>query len=206
MLLTEGNAANMEAAVIVCCEIEAASLVASGAEDENAIAAALAMVQSPAGAAVAANVLSAVQEAGDDGGQLGVAQGVIEATANALDQMTIIAQQTATAAAAEAATSPNPAAFAPHHTLPTTTKFALAALQARSPETAACNPACLHHYLSDADFHKVFGMSADDFGSCLAGSRRMQRRSIICSDAERRTAKIRVNKHAHRNQLLQFLS
>ena len=168
MLLTEGNAANMEAAMIVCCEIEAASLVASGAEDENAIAAALAMVQSPAGAAVAANVLVAVQEAGNDDGQLGVAQGVLEATANALDQLTNIAQQTATAAAAEASTSPNPAASAPHHTLPTTTKFALAALQARSPETAACNPACLHHYLSDADFQKVFGMSATEFGKLPA--------------------------------------
>ena len=38
-------------------------------EDENDVAAALAMVQSPAGAAVAANVLVAVQEAGNDDGQ-----------------------------------------------------------------------------------------------------------------------------------------
>jgi len=59
---------------------------------------------------------------------------------------------------------PNPAASTPHYMLPTTTKFSLVALQSRSPETASCDPTRRHHYLSDADFQKVFRMSAIDFG------------------------------------------
>ena len=91
-------------------------------------------------------------------------QEVIDTTANSLEQLTIIAQQAATTPAAEAATPPSSVASAPQHTLPTTTKFTLAALQTRSPETAACDAAHLHLYLPDADFQKVFGMSATDFG------------------------------------------
>jgi hypothetical protein len=68
------------------------------------------------------------------------------------------------AASIEAAAPPNPAASTPPYMLPTTTKFSLVALQSRSPETASCDPTRRHHYLSDADFQKVFGMSATDFG------------------------------------------
>jgi hypothetical protein len=63
----------------------------------------------------------------------------------------------ATAAAAPA--SPVPAAAAPVQGLPTSTKFSLEALQARAADTAGCDSARLHEYLSDADFQKAFGMS-----------------------------------------------
>jgi hypothetical protein len=67
------------------------------------------------------------------------------------------------AAAAAAPASPVPAASAPVQGLPTSTKFSLEALQARAADTAGCDPARLHEYLSDADFQKTFGMSAPDF-------------------------------------------
>jgi hypothetical protein len=47
--------------------------------------------------------------------------------------------------------------------LPTSSKFSLEALQARAADTAGCDPARLHEYLSDADFQKTFGMSFADF-------------------------------------------
>jgi hypothetical protein len=56
-----------------------------------------------------------------------------------------------------------PITSAPVPSLPTSTKFSLEALQARGPGTAGCNASRLHEYLSDAEFHKLFGMSAADF-------------------------------------------
>jgi hypothetical protein len=61
------------------------------------------------------------------------------------------------------AAAPPPTASNPHY-MPTTMKFSLLSLQSRSPETASCDPTRRHHYLSDADFQKVFRMSAIDFG------------------------------------------
>ena len=73
-----------------------------------------------------------------------------------------VAHQAAKPAAA-APVSPVPAAAAPVQGLPTSTKFSLEALQARAADTSGCDPTRLHEYLSDADFQKVFGMSAADF-------------------------------------------
>ena len=67
------------------------------------------------------------------------------------------------AAGGAAPPSPVPAASAPVQGLPTSTKFSLEALQARAPDTAGCDKARLHEYLSDADFQKTFGMSAAEF-------------------------------------------
>jgi hypothetical protein len=74
----------------------------------------------------------------------------------------VVAQQAVKQPAA-AAVSPVPDASAPVQGLPTSTKFSLEALQARSSETAGCDPTRLHEYLSDADFQKVFGMSPAEF-------------------------------------------
>jgi hypothetical protein len=60
------------------------------------------------------------------------------------------------------------AASAPVHGAPTSVKFSLEALQARSAETAGCDVARLHEYLSDADFLKTFAMSATDFAKLPA--------------------------------------
>ena len=63
------------------------------------------------------------------------------------------------------APSPVPASSAPVQgkILPTTTKFSLEALQARGADTAGCDKARLHEYLSDADFQRTFSMSSADF-------------------------------------------
>jgi hypothetical protein len=63
------------------------------------------------------------------------------------------------------APSPVPASSAPvqENILPTTTKFSLEALQARGADTAGCDKARLHEYLSDADFQRTFSMSSADF-------------------------------------------
>jgi hypothetical protein len=73
---------------------------------------------------------------------------------------------------------PNPAASTPPYMLPTTTKFSLVALQSRSPETASCDPTRRHHYLSDADFQKVFRMNAIDFGK-LPGWIQIERKKML---------------------------
>ena len=73
-----------------------------------------------------------------------------------------------------AAAPPNP----PYMLLPTTTKFSLVALQSRSPETASCDPTRRHLYLSDADFKKVFRMSAIDFGK-LAGWMQIEKKKML---------------------------
>jgi hypothetical protein len=73
------------------------------------------------------------------------------------------ASATGAAPAAAAACVAPPITSAPVSGLPTSTKFSLEALQARGPETAGCDASRLHEYLSDAEFHKVFGMSAADF-------------------------------------------
>jgi hypothetical protein len=63
------------------------------------------------------------------------------------------------------APSPVPASSAPvqEKNLPTTTKFSLEALQARGADTAGCDKARLHEYLSEADFQRTFSMSSADF-------------------------------------------
>jgi hypothetical protein len=75
--------------------------------------------------------------------------------------------QTSKAPAAGSA-SPVSAVAAAVQGLPTSTKFSLEALQARSVDTAGCDPTRLHEYLSDADFLKVFGMNAADFAKLPA--------------------------------------
>jgi hypothetical protein len=79
---------------------------------------------------------------------------------------------------ADAPHPPNPAASTPPYMLPTTTKFSLVALQSRSPETASCDPTRRHHYLSDADFQKVFRMNAIDFGK-LPGWIQIERKKML---------------------------
>ena len=69
----------------------------------------------------------------------------------------------AAACVAGGGATPPPISSAPVSGLPTSTKFSLEALQARGPQTAGCDASRLHEYLSDAEFHKVFGMSAADF-------------------------------------------
>ena len=69
----------------------------------------------------------------------------------------------AAACVAGGGATPPPITSAPVPSLPTSTKFSLEALQARGPETAGCDASRLHTYLSDAEFHKVFGMSAAEF-------------------------------------------
>ncbi len=69
----------------------------------------------------------------------------------------------AAACVAGGSATPPPITSAPVSGLPTSTKFSLEALQARGPQTAGCDASRLHEYLSDAEFRKVFGMSAADF-------------------------------------------
>lgn len=174
------NEDNQSAALVACCAIEAAKLAISQPDDANAINLALSAAQeaietthieanqsdeaaSTASSAMiqsAAEVtLAAVQDLLSDS-NVASAQTAIAAAADAVDQCSITSQQAAVKPVTE---SSSPMAAAAAQSLPTTKKFPLEALQARSSETATCDPAHLHEYLSDSDFQKVFGMSAADF-------------------------------------------
>jgi hypothetical protein len=73
------------------------------------------------------------------------------------------APSAAAACVAGGGATPPPIISTPVPCLPTSTKFSLEALQARGFQTAGCDASRLHEYLSDAEFHTVFGMSAADF-------------------------------------------
>jgi hypothetical protein len=183
------NEDNQSAALIACCAIEAAKLAISQPDDANAINLALSAAQeaietthiganqSDDAAFTASSTmilqsaaevtLVAVQDLLSDS-NVESAQTAIAASADAVDQCSIASQQAAVKPVTGGAASPAPESYSPMtaaaaQSLPTTKKFALEALQARTSETATCDPARLHEYLSDSEFQKVFGMSAADF-------------------------------------------